>query len=57
MTYLEKLSEIHPEFTAQDMEEAVEGYCPTHFGIKMVPNRCPGCTCKSCWEQEMEVST
>lgn len=56
MTCLEKLAEIHPEFTAQDMEEAIEGYCPIHFGIEMAPNNhCPGISCESCWGQEMEV--
>lgn len=44
MTCIEKLRELHPEWSEEEIEDGVLTLCPSDFGIRW----------ERCWDTEME---
>lgn len=61
MTCIEKLREIHPEWTEEEISEHIKRRCPIHSYIAHRPIYCGAYiwessdkqTCRRCWDREM----
>lgn len=54
MTCIEKLREIHPEWTDKKIKSFVEEECPDIEQIACMPEWCdPFVNCEQCWEREV----